>query len=201
MPDTATISRAAIAALAAIAAIIAADFPTPASAQSEESRGRSSTQRIAENCVIHPNGKIECRGETDATPTPPGNPAAAVSAEWRHTCDARSGAIECWGVVSARHPTDGYTVASEYTCAIHANREIKCWGDSRARLIAASTGSYTAVSAGFWQRCTFRESGVLVCWGFNELPDAPPRPTPRQDPAPRRRAIGPAPIAPVASRA
>ena len=173
---THTARRAAIAALtalAAVAAIIAADLAPPASAQSDESRGRSSTQRIAENCVIHPNGKIECWGETDDTPTPLGNTAVAVSAEWRHTCDVRSGAIDCWGVVRANRPADGYTIVSEYTCAIRANREIECRGDGHARLIAASTGDHTAVSAGFWQRCTFRESGALECWGINELPDAP----------------------------
>ena len=194
------VATALTALVAVAAAIVAAGFPAPVQAQSEESRGRSSTQRIAENCVIHPNGKVECWGETDATPTPPGNPAAAVSAEWRHACDARSGAIECWGVVSTRHPTDGYTVASEYTCAIRANREIKCRGDNRARLIAASTGSYTAVSAGFWQRCTFRESGALVCWGSSELPDAPPTSPPPQVPT-QCRAPARALIAPTLARA
>lgn len=38
------------------------------------------------------------------------------------------------------------------------------------------TGSFTAVSAGYWHSCGLRSDGPIVCWGSNDHGEAtPPR--------------------------
>jgi len=129
----------------------------------------------------------------------------SIAAGGRHTCAVLgSGDVSCWGdnqygalgddracpytcespVTVAGLPTNMASVAAghRHTCAITAERGLKCWGrNNEGELGDGTTVARTlpvdvlgletgvvAVSAGYAHTCAAMESGVVKCWGRND---------------------------------
>ena len=138
-------------------------------------------------CGLRDTGAIECWGDNEYgqidTPTESGQqPYAgprytAVSAGVDHTCAIReSGELECWGsnegfdgYVGQSDPPPGTFIAvsaavgSYISCGLRDTGEIECWGDVAAIEDNPPTGSYTALSAGWFNVCGLRENGAIDC--------------------------------------
>ena len=130
--------------------------------------------------------------------------AVSIEAGDWHTCAVReSGSVACWGgawsgelggglvpleYVSAVpsdvvNLTDAKTVVAgtAYTCAVHENSNVSCWGDNQlgqlgdpsvagfsAEPVAVQgISDVTAIAAGGGHTCVIQESGEASCWGTN----------------------------------
>lgn len=85
-----------------------------------------------------------------------GKPASAITAGKAFNCALlqQSGSVVCWG-----RNTD---------CQLGANKESESSGPFSAQPVALG-GRAIAIEAGGWHACAILESGVLKCWGNNEL--------------------------------
>ena len=145
-------------------------------------------------------------GDTAKHATPVGvrgiNNATAISAGVNHACALLADkTVECWGKnssgelgngrdskpvlvpVPVRGVTDalGISAGNGHTCALLANRTVKCWGNNTTgQLGTGSVSSYSldpvsvggliavrSVSAGGGYTCVVLISGAADCWGYN----------------------------------
>ena len=146
--------------------------------------------------------------------------ATQLGTGWDHTCAVLAdGTIRCWGSNSSRElgvftfagliptpvQTQGITTATQitggnqHTCALLADRTVRCWGSNyRGRLGAVTSNNAlfgtpnistaTQVTAGTRHACALLADRTVRCWGDNEqgqMGDGSPtdlagRPTPVQ---------------------
>ena len=176
---------AALTVLTAIAAIIAADFATPAQAQSDgETAGRIAAHRLAD-------GRTELGWEPRTNAgwgeriLPSGRylPANAAIDRWLHTTPVEVEGVEIGriealkrrngGIELAFRPTGGERI-EPFGNYLPSNIEVGSWrhtseitlGSSEGEASTVSAGSaLSAVSAGGYHTCGLRETGSVECWG------------------------------------
>ena len=138
---------------------------------------------------------LQVTGITDAT---------AITASSTHSCALRrGGTISCWGInwsgklgngqieynsdssipVQVTGITDASAIntGSHYSCALHRNGTISCWGgnshghlgngrigddaDSSIPVQVTGINDATAISASSRQACALHQDGSVSCWG------------------------------------
>ena len=142
---------------------------------------------------------VKVVGITDAT---------AINTDYEHTCALhQTGAVSCWGtnnkgqlgngttrdssipvkvtgITDATAIAAGGSVNSEYSCALHRDGTISCWGyNNHGQLGNGQSGrgerslvpvqvlsitDATAISAGIWHSCALHQGGTISCWGSND---------------------------------
>ena len=138
--------------------------------------------------------------------------AIAVSAKYRHTCALHNnGTISCWGRnyygalgngahISSTNPTEennssipvkvmgienaaAISAGLSYTCALHVDRTISCWGsnmfsgklgdgttrDSSTPVKVLDIDDATSIVTGNSFACAFRATNRVTCWGENRI--------------------------------
>ncbi|RYG62897.1 hypothetical protein EON64_17020, partial [archaeon] len=129
-----------------------------------------------------------CNGKGACGVCPPGALACATSAS-THTCGIDGqwqNSIEC----SVDRPTCGISdcqsvvslsSGSNHTCALLADKTVKCWGDngsgqlgnngaglySTKPVAVVGLGNVKALSSGYFNSCALTEGGEIFCWGLN----------------------------------
>lgn len=131
---------------------------------------------------------------------PPGG-FLRVKAGHLHTCAQKtSGGLACWGdnthgqlgtgtTVPATTPQDvvglvgdvvSFDVGYDHTCAVLADRTVRCWGGNRSGQLGNGTAdapalspvdtpglAATSMTAGRVHSCAVRTDGAALCWGDN----------------------------------
>ena len=137
---------------------------------------------------------VQVFGITDAT---------AIAAGSEHSCALhQNGTISCWGAnwygelgngqsgnnagslipVQVTGITDAtaITIDSRYSCALHQNGTISCWGENEYGELGNGTTrnssvpvqvtgitDATAITAGSGHSCALHQNGTISCWGYN----------------------------------
>ena len=166
----------ALLALAAVAAIIAADFTTPAQAQSDETAGRIVARQLED-------GRVEFGWQPASgarvLPRQRYFPTDATVDRWLRSSPVEVGGAEI-GRINARllgdgriefafTPTDGERIAPQARY-FPADARVGRWLRSTEITIGppedAATG-FTAISARRSHTCAIRTNGEIECWGKN----------------------------------
>jgi len=136
----------------------------------------------------------------------------AVSSRYKHTCALHNnGTISCWGRnyygalgngahISSANPTEennsaiplkvvgienavAISAGLSYTCALHVDRTISCWGsnmftgklgdgttkDSSTPVKVLDIDDATSIVTGNSFACAFRATNTVTCWGENRI--------------------------------
>ena len=130
------------------------------------------------NCAILDNGELKCWGEDRHGELGNGGPAWTVS----NPTDTNAPSSTSINLGTSRTAV-AVSAASEYTCAILDNGDLKCWGrDNYGQLgdggsntntnapsstaIDLGTGrTAVSVSTGTYHTCAILDNGELMCWG------------------------------------
>ena len=166
----------ALLALAAVAAIIAADFTTPAQAQSDETAGRIVARQLED-------GRVEFgwqpTGGARVLPRQRYFPTDATVDRWLRSSPVEVDGAEI-GRINARllgdgriefafTPTDGERIEPQARY-FPAGARVGRWLRSTEIAIVPPEDAaprYTAISAGTSHTCAIRTSGEISCWGAN----------------------------------
>jgi len=132
------------------------------------------------------------------------NGVKAISSGWDHSCAlTTNGAVKCWGAnhygqlgngtnigsnvpVDVSGLTEGVIAISSkggQTCAVTANRGLKCWGANffgqlgNGSTIQSNvpvdvnglTSGVRSVSVGWYHTCALTTDGTVKCWGYAYL--------------------------------
>ena len=147
------------------------------------------------NCAILDNGELKCWGEDRHGELGNGGPAWTVS----NPTDTNAPSSTSINLGTSRTAV-AVSAASEYTCAILDNGDLKCWGrDNYGQLgdggsntntnapsstaIDLGTGrTAVSVSTGTYHTCAILDNGDLKCWGRDStdswaMVEATPTPT------------------------
>lgn len=182
----------------------------------------------AHACAVRADTTVACWGDnmslqlgTTATVAPPGSPARsalpitvvgltgvkAVAAGSQHTCALMANrTVKCWGARAVGQTgqisplpsavpsaVSGISTAiaiasggTDYTCALLADRTVKCWGSNSlgqflpggpaAVATPTTVAGVTAVRSlsTSTPKCAVRTDATAVCWGYNYFDPAAP---------------------------
>ena len=128
------------------------------------------------NCVLHETGEVSCWGTNHL-----GALGTHADAGGTHSAsDHFSSPLKIQGITDAASVSTG----NNHACVLHETGNISCWGANS--LGELGTGGHladdqtatpqkvdgitdaTAIAAGLLHTCAIRESGEVVCWGWNE---------------------------------
>ena len=138
-------------------------------------------------CALDTNGNIECwpynaggltgDPQNDPTRVSGNGPFTSVAVGRAHTCAILhiNGAITCWGnndhdqATPKGGPFVALTAGRDFTCGLHADLTIECWGKPDYSIISdkPDKGPYTAITAGSYHACALDIDGNIECWGNN----------------------------------
>lgn len=120
------------------------------------------------SCALHRGGTVSCWGNNGV-----GQLGNGQSGE-----DAKSSVpVQVEGITDAKAITAG----AKYSCALHEDRSISCWGVSRYVQLGNGTENSSSVpvevegitdAAAIFassDSCALREDGTISCWGGSEL--------------------------------
>jgi alpha-tubulin suppressor-like RCC1 family protein len=151
------------------------------------------------------DGPPATESATPAAAVALGQPARAVTAGEAHTCALLAdGSVRCWGLddhgqlgdgaslvstsapaapVALGQPARSISAGSSFTCALLADRTVRCWGSDisgelgdGAPLVDKPTPAsvvglgqdVSAISAGTGHVCALLADGAVRCWGWND---------------------------------
>lgn len=130
---------------------------------------------LTHTCVLHSDGTVSCWGDNNS-----GQLGNGEKADGREDNSADSVVP-----VQVKNMTDAVSIAAGpgYTCALHRNKTVSCWGYNGAGRLGngqiGEAGSSTvpqqvagvtdavSLSVGFAYACVIHEGGNVSCWGRN----------------------------------
>jgi hypothetical protein len=163
--------------------------------------------KFGHGCALKAGGDVFCWGDDAGGQYVNGSvtDTVAISIGYFHSCALKTaGSVVCWGDNSWGQLGNGTTVTNsvtpvavsgltnavalksgfDHTCAIKANGEVACWGQSgnnqlgqgggllqvqNTPVTAANLKNAAALSAGSGHTCALTSAGGVQCWGFGPL--------------------------------
>mgnify|MGYP001957601054 CR=1 FL=1 len=132
------------------------------------------------NCVVKPDGTVQCWGGNYGQSTVPSDlgTVSSISTEQDHTCAIKTdGTVQCWGsngYGESTVPSDLGTVSSLslgnfHTCAIKTDGTVQCWGNNINGQInvPSDLGTVSSIGSGKDHTCAIKTDGIVQCWGSN----------------------------------
>lgn len=130
---------------------------------------------LTHTCVLHSDGTVSCWGDNNS-----GQLGNGEKADGREDNSADSVVP-----VQVKNMTDAVSIAAGpgYTCALHRNKTVSCWGYNGAGRLGngqigeagssavpqqvAGVTDAVSLSVGFAYACVIHEGGNVSCWGRN----------------------------------
>lgn len=121
-------------------------------------------------CGLHPDGTLECWGDTSRLPPVPEGPFTRIAAAAYELCGITpEHELQCTASEHFGEPPPGsfkeVALGAFHGCGILTNDELQCWGDSLFGQATAPEGRFKSLALAAESSCGVRDDGSVICWG------------------------------------